>query len=116
MKKMEEIKKKKKLEDEKIEDPFITEEEVAVTAKPKDETNGTEPNSYRIIGIVNHLGLSSNSGHYTSDVLNLKTNEWSSFDDSRVKVLSEENVLTKCSNTGYIFFYINNSFASSSLK
>ena len=62
--------------------------------------------SYRIIGIVNHLGVSSNSGHYISDVYSLKTKQWSSYDDSKVETISEEEVLTKRSNTGYIFFYI----------
>lgn len=55
---------------------------------------------------MNHLGVSSNSGHYISDVYSLKTKQWSSYDDSKVETISEEEVLTKRSNTGYIFFYI----------
>jgi ubiquitin carboxyl-terminal hydrolase 26/29/37 len=64
-----------------------------------------EPNSYRIIAIANHLGVSSNSGHYISDVYNLKTKAWSSYDDNKVETLTEEQVLQKRARTGYIFFY-----------
>ena len=68
-----------------------------------------EANSYRIVGIVNHLGTSSNSGHYISDVYNLKSKKWSSYDDCKVESISEEEVLRKRVRTGYIFFYIHNS-------
>jgi ubiquitin carboxyl-terminal hydrolase 26/29/37 len=71
---------------------------------------GVEPNSYRLIGIVNHLGLSSNSGHYISDVYNIKSKTWISYDDTKVKAISEEHVLRQRAKTGYIFFYIHNSF------
>jgi ubiquitin carboxyl-terminal hydrolase 26/29/37 len=55
---------------------------------------------------VNHLGHSSNSGHYICDVYNLKTKTWSIFDDSKVETMNENDVLFKRSKTGYIFFYI----------
>lgn len=71
---------------------------------------GVEPNSYRLIGIVNHLGLSSNSGHYISDVYNIKSKTWISYDDTKVEAISEEQVLKRRAKTGYIFFYIHNSF------
>ena len=57
---------------------------------------GKEPNSYRIIGIVNHLGASSNSGHYIADVYNTAKKSWSSYDDMKVETMSEQDVLDKC--------------------
>lgn len=92
-----------------IEDPFSDDETKKQKKEIKkvlvDESKPSE-NSYRIIGIVNHLGSSSNSGHYISDVLNLRTKRWSSFDDSQVESLTEEEVFSSRVKTGYIFFYI----------
>lgn len=91
-----------------IEDPWPSEETPKKSAKatkvrPKIVNDA---DSYRIIGIVNHLGTSSNSGHYISDVLNLRTKTWLSYDDRQVEHLSEEQVLSRRVKTGYIFFYI----------
>jgi ubiquitin C-terminal hydrolase len=66
----------------------------------------SDANSYRLVGIVSHLGASSNSGHYISDVYNMSTQTWSSYDDNKVETLGEEQVLQKRAKTGYIFFYI----------
>ncbi len=55
---------------------------------------------------MSHLGHSSNSGHYICDVYNLKTKTWSIFDDRKVEIMNENDVLYKRSKTGYIFFYI----------
>ena len=78
-----------------------------VTNRKIKPLTGSEANTYRIIGIVNHLGVSSNSGHYISDVYNRNTNNWSSNDDTKVESLTQDQVLRKRTNTGYIFFYIN---------
>ena len=78
-----------------------------VTNRKIKPLTGSEANTYRIIGIVNHLGVSSNSGHYISDVYNRNTNNWSSYDDTKVESLTQDQVLRKRTNTGYIFFYIN---------
>lgn len=66
-----------------------------------------ESNNYRLIGIVNHLGESSTSGHYISDIYDIKKNEWSSFDDENVSIISEKKIITDRTKSGYIFFYIN---------
>lgn len=71
--------------------------------------NHLDKHSYRLIGVVSHLGQSSNSGHYISDVLNLKTNTWSIYDDLKVEKETEDDVITSRSSTGYIFFYMFNS-------
>jgi ubiquitin C-terminal hydrolase len=68
-----------------------------------------DKHSYRLVGVVSHLGQSSNSGHYISDVLNIKTNTWSSYDDLKVEKETEDDVITRRSSTGYIFFYMFNS-------
>jgi ubiquitin carboxyl-terminal hydrolase 26/29/37 len=52
------------------------------------------------------LGISPSSGHYISDVFNLKDNFWLSYDDDKVEKLTESEVLKNRANTGYIFFYI----------
>lgn len=58
------------------------------------------------MGVVNHLGTSSNSGHYISDVYNMEKNTWLSYDDKHVEQVAEEEVLHKRTKTGYIFFYV----------
>ena len=65
-----------------------------------------DPNSYELIAVVNHLGISSNSGHYTSDAFSLKTKQWLSYDDTKVELISEQEVFENCTRTGYIFFYV----------
>ncbi|RNA36632.1 ubiquitin carboxyl-terminal hydrolase 37 isoform X1, partial [Brachionus plicatilis] len=101
------IDEKEEICSEIFEDPF-EEQRLVEEKKLMIESKKTE-NSYRIIGIVNHLGSSSYSGHYISDVLNLRTKRWSSFDDSHVESLSQDEVFTRRVKTGYIFFYIHNS-------
>ena len=68
--------------------------------------NEDDPYAYRIVSIVNHLGSSPDSGHYISDVFNMKTKIWSSYDDTRVDTIEEESVLKSRCKTGYIFFFI----------
>ena len=51
-----------------------------------------ESNNYRLIGIVNHLGESPTSGHYIADNYDIKKNEWLSFDDENVFIVSDGNI------------------------
>lgn len=88
-----------------FEDPFFEEEKIKEDRQLFVESKKTE-NSYQIMGIVNHLGSCSNSGHYISDVLNLRTKRWSSFDDNHVESMKENEVFSSRIKTGYIFFYI----------
>ncbi|XP_053386505.1 ubiquitin carboxyl-terminal hydrolase 37-like [Mercenaria mercenaria] len=67
---------------------------------------GELPYSYRLVSIVNHMGLSSATGHYLSDVYDMKKKAWYSFDDSHVTKISEAEVKSKRERSGYIFFYM----------
>ncbi len=44
---------------------------------------------YDLVSVLNHIGASSNSGHYTADVLEMKTNTWWCFDDSKVTKIQQ---------------------------
>ncbi|XP_060556137.1 ubiquitin carboxyl-terminal hydrolase 37-like isoform X2 [Ruditapes philippinarum] len=67
---------------------------------------GDLPYSYKLVSIVNHMGLSSATGHYLSDVYDMKKRSWYSFDDSHVTKITEQEVKTKRERSGYIFFYM----------
>ncbi|XP_052234704.1 ubiquitin carboxyl-terminal hydrolase 37-like isoform X2 [Dreissena polymorpha] len=68
---------------------------------------GDLPYSYRLVSIVNHMGISTSTGHYISDVYDLKKKSWFSCDDSHVTKVTEVDVQTKRERSGYIFFYLN---------
>jgi ubiquitin carboxyl-terminal hydrolase 26/29/37 len=77
-----------------------------VLASESEEELQSDPDAYRIVGVVNHLGVSSDSGHYISDVCDLRKRTWSSYDDTKVTSIDESEVLARRVKTGYIFFYI----------
>ncbi|KAL9957804.1 hypothetical protein ACROYT_G034751 [Oculina patagonica] len=72
----------------------------------QDEDGEPSTHSYRLISIVSHLGTSSTSGHYISDVYDCKTKQWTSYDDSTATKLTEHGVRYKRQHSGYIFFYL----------
>lgn len=47
-----------------------------------------------------------NIGHYLSDVLDLRTDKWYSFDDKEVRQTTEAEVQKVRQDSGYIFFYL----------
>ncbi|CBY42379.1 unnamed protein product, partial [Oikopleura dioica] len=49
--------------------------------------------SYGLLATINHHGKEANSGHYTSDVLNICSQRWTSFSDNRVRTIQENTVL-----------------------
>lgn len=57
---------------------------------------------YDLLGIVNHRG-SFNGGHYVAYCKNAETGRWYEFDDSRVRVVSEEELMNV---QAYLLFYI----------
>lgn len=68
---------------------------------------GELPYSYKLVSIVNHIGLSSTTGHYKSDVYDMKKKTWYTIDDVRVEKTSEAAIRVERERTGYIFFYMN---------
>lgn len=69
------------------------------------EVGEMEP-SYRLVSIVSHRGLKSNSGHYVCDVWNRKEHRWLHCNDNSISAVSEEAVRTGRTECGYLFFYM----------
>ncbi|XP_029640850.1 ubiquitin carboxyl-terminal hydrolase 37-like [Octopus sinensis] len=80
------------------------------------KTNAVEgnlPHSYQLVSVVAHIGNTSVSGHYLSEVLDLQTNKWYSFDDKEVRLTNETEVQNTRQDSGYIFFYLSKEIANS---
>ena len=57
---------------------------------------------YKLYGLSHHMGGLS-GGHYTCDVLNVKTGKWFHCDDSSVSGI---NGPSSASSTAYVLFYV----------
>uniref|UniRef100_A0AAY4BMV5 Ubiquitin carboxyl-terminal hydrolase n=1 Tax=Denticeps clupeoides TaxID=299321 RepID=A0AAY4BMV5_9TELE len=68
--------------------------------------NGHLGNSYRLISVVSHIGSSSSSGHYISDVYDMKKQSWLTYNDLDVSRTQESTVQRDRDRSGYIFFYM----------
>ncbi|XP_038596758.1 ubiquitin carboxyl-terminal hydrolase 37 [Tachyglossus aculeatus] len=67
---------------------------------------GSLPHSYRLISVVSHIGSTSSSGHYISDVYDIKKQAWFTYNDLEVSKIPEASVQTVRDRSGYIFFYM----------
>ncbi|KAM9710738.1 ubiquitin carboxyl-terminal hydrolase 37 [Menidia menidia] len=67
---------------------------------------GDLTNSYRLISVVSHIGSSSSSGHYISDVYDMKKQSWLTYNDLDVSRTQEAAVQRDRDRSGYIFFYM----------
>nr|XP_005991835.1 PREDICTED: ubiquitin carboxyl-terminal hydrolase 37 [Latimeria chalumnae] len=67
---------------------------------------GELPHSYRLISVVSHIGSSSSSGHYISDVFDIKKQAWFTYNDLEVSRTQESSVQSDRDRSGYIFFYV----------
>ena len=56
---------------------------------------------YNLFGVCNHMGRGSDSGHYTSNVLNAN-GKWYNFNDTNVTEISGNKIVTP---NGYCFFF-----------
>jgi len=66
--------------------------------------------TYKLIGVANHIGPSRDFGHYTADALRKEDNgdgrEWVNFDDSSTSKTSIESILDdKKSRSNYLVLY-----------
>uniref|UniRef100_A0A3Q3BH33 Ubiquitin carboxyl-terminal hydrolase n=1 Tax=Kryptolebias marmoratus TaxID=37003 RepID=A0A3Q3BH33_KRYMA len=68
--------------------------------------SGELSNSYRLISVVSHIGSSSSSGHYISDVFDMKKQSWLTYNDLDVSRTQEAAVQRDRDRSGYIFFYM----------
>lgn len=89
---------------EDIFDMEYTEEETE-ELKRNAET-GELPHSYRLVSVVSHIGSSSSSGHYISDVCDVKKQAWFTYNDLAVSRTQEITVQSDRDRSGYIFFYM----------
>ncbi|KAB5577271.1 hypothetical protein PHYPO_G00207980 [Pangasianodon hypophthalmus] len=67
---------------------------------------GELANSFRLISVVSHIGTSSSSGHYISDVYDMKKQSWLTYNDLDVSRTQESTVQRDRDRSGYIFFYM----------
>ncbi|XP_044293896.1 ubiquitin carboxyl-terminal hydrolase 37 isoform X3 [Varanus komodoensis] len=67
---------------------------------------GELPNSYRLISVVSHIGDTSSSGHYISDVYDIRKQAWYTYNDLEVSRTQEASVQSDRDRSGYIFFYM----------
>ncbi|XP_037542228.1 ubiquitin carboxyl-terminal hydrolase 37 [Nematolebias whitei] len=68
--------------------------------------SGDLANSYRLLSVVSHIGSSSSSGHYISDVFDMKKQSWLTYNDLDVSRTQEAAVQRDRDRSGYIFFYM----------
>uniref|UniRef100_A0A6Q2XKT7 Ubiquitin carboxyl-terminal hydrolase n=1 Tax=Esox lucius TaxID=8010 RepID=A0A6Q2XKT7_ESOLU len=68
--------------------------------------SGDLANSFRLISVVSHIGSSSSSGHYISDVYDMKKQSWLTYNDLDVSRTQEATVQMDRDRSGYIFFYM----------
>ncbi|XP_015214688.1 ubiquitin carboxyl-terminal hydrolase 37 [Lepisosteus oculatus] len=68
--------------------------------------SGELPHSFRLVSVVSHIGSSSSSGHYISDVYDIKKQCWLTYNDLDVSRTQETAVQRDRDRSGYIFFYM----------
>ncbi|XP_005108434.1 uncharacterized protein LOC101863297 [Aplysia californica] len=83
-----------------------SQESIARTKRQEFIESGKAPCSYRLTGVVNHLGDSPNLGHYISYCYNLHKGRWFHLDDKHTSEMDEREARTRSLNTGYVFFYM----------
>ncbi|XP_053435076.1 ubiquitin carboxyl-terminal hydrolase 26 [Nycticebus coucang] len=84
--------------------------------EPKRNDNKDDRYTYRLIGIVNHLGKTPNSGHYLSDAYDFDRQVWFTYNDMQVSNIQEALMQETRLSTGYIFFYMHNKIFEDLLK
>ncbi|KAL0964025.1 hypothetical protein UPYG_G00317290 [Umbra pygmaea] len=80
--------------------------EVEAEDLKKNAECGELDNSFRLISVVSHIGSSSSSGHYISDVYDMKKQSWLTYNDLDVSRTQEATVQMDRDRSGYIFFYM----------
>ncbi|KAM9801866.1 ubiquitin carboxyl-terminal hydrolase 37 [Syngnathus typhle] len=80
--------------------------EAEVESLKRNAECGDLANSFRLISVVSHIGSSSTSGHYISDVYDMKKQSWLTYNDLDVSRTQEAAVQRERDRSGYIFFYM----------
>jgi hypothetical protein len=102
------------MQEQCVEDGAMDQQSSRDTADPETPTPDTQrPQTYKLVGIVNHIGKASSGGHYISDVCSGREGVWRSYNDSYVTEAREEDIRQRRKGTGYIFFYMHKSVLGS---
>ncbi|XP_059109414.1 ubiquitin carboxyl-terminal hydrolase 29-like [Peromyscus eremicus] len=67
-----------------------------------------DPQNYRLVSLISHVGSSQDSGHYVSNVYDFQKQAWLLYSDVQVFEISEALIQENQPQTGYIFFYMQN--------
>nr|XP_015842579.2 ubiquitin carboxyl-terminal hydrolase 29-like [Peromyscus maniculatus bairdii] len=67
-----------------------------------------DPQNYRLVSLVSHVGNCQDSGHYVSDVYDFQKQAWLLYSDVQVFEIPEALIQENRLHTGYIFFYMRN--------
>ncbi|XP_024362854.1 uncharacterized protein [Physcomitrium patens] len=99
-------------------DKFVSISQGTLDCRSQDmsDTSGTNRTadvgtSYRLYGVVNHLGFTSTCGHFLADTLDPEANRWLRCDDSLVTDVSEDSVSANVKEA-YMFFYVHQPVSS----
>nr|XP_045735672.1 ubiquitin carboxyl-terminal hydrolase 26 [Mirounga angustirostris] len=84
--------------------------------KPKGNAKMDDLYTYRLVGVVSHLGQTPNSGHYISDAYDFERQVWFTYNDLQVSSIQEALMQEARLCTGYIFFYMHNEIFEELLK
>ncbi|MBZ3885754.1 Ubiquitin carboxyl-terminal hydrolase 26 [Sciurus carolinensis] len=76
--------------------------------EPKRNADKGDLHTYRLIGVLSHIGNTTQSGHYISDAYDFKRHLWFTYNDLQVSSIQEVQVQKSRLCTGYIFFYMHN--------
>lgn len=69
-------------------------------------TNTSAERQYKLFSVVYHEGKETSKGHYIADTFHSGYNTWLRFDDSKIKTVTEENVLKpQGDRVPYLLFY-----------
>ena len=77
-----------------------------ITTNLNGNENEHEDFEYKLVGIVNHHGSNTSTGHYTSDSYDFKSKKWRNYNDSSVKDIKEHEVRYGRAKSAYIVFYM----------
>ncbi|XP_012620220.1 ubiquitin carboxyl-terminal hydrolase 26 [Microcebus murinus] len=84
--------------------------------EPKRNAYKEDLPTYRLIGIVSHIGTTPKSGHYISDAYDFERQAWFTYNDTQVSNIQEALMQEERLCTGYIFFYMHNEIFEELLK
>ena len=68
-------------------------------------TSKSSSNQYQLTSVVYHHGSSADAGHYTSDTFDFENNQWWEIDDTIVKPIKDDEVLSSGITNAYILLY-----------